>query len=268
MIGEKPGRVCSPDNFDTFFRLSVPKGEISQNEIETILSLASKPNAFTEALLKLNEDGRIVRFLERMEDYTRKVIPEENIENIITVLMDTGDLFPEGETGFLGINTSVRIRRIFYQLSHRFDSKEKRFNIFKNAIEKTTKSLHTITSEVAVQGQQHGKYSQTKKSKPEEELTINATQLEELERLACNKIEIWANDGCLPKHRYLLSILYDWRRWGRLEQINKFVNRMIEADDGLIDFITSFLSKSKVHGMSDYVFKEEWKINLKILRSL
>jgi len=259
----KDGRVCSPDNFDIFFRLSVPKGEISQSEIETILSLANNLNAFAEALLKLNEDGRIVRFLERMEDYTRKDIPEENIENIITVLIDIGDLFPEGEIGFFGTNTPMRILRIFYQLSHRFDSKGKRFNIFKSAIEKTTKSLHTITSEVAVQGQQHGKYDQTKKSKPEEELTVNATQLEGLEKLACDKIEIWANDGRLSKHTHLLSVLYDWRRWGRQEQINKFVNRMIEEDDGLIDFVTSFLSKSKVHGMSDYVFRTEWKINPK-----
>ena len=259
----KDGRVCSPDNFDIFFRLSVPKGEISQYEIETILSLASNSYAFAEVLLRLNEDGRIVRFLERIEDYTRKDIPEENIENIITVLMDIGDLFPEGETGFFGINTSTRIRRIFYQLSRRLDNKENRFNIFKKAVEKATKSLHTITSEVAVQGQQHGKYDQTKKSKPEEELTVNATQLEELEKLAYDKIESWANDGRLSKHTYLLSVLYDWRRWGRQEQINKFVNRMIEDDDGLIDFITSFLSKSKVHGMSDYVYRTEWKINLK-----
>lgn len=255
-------RVCSPDIFDIFFRLSVPKGEISQKEIETILSLASNPDAFAEALLKLNEDGRIVRFLERLEDYTESTIPEGNIEPIITVLMDKGDLFPEGDTGFLGTNTPGRILRLFYQLSHRFNSHEKRFSVFKHAIEKAKKSLFTIVNEVGTQGQQHGKYDQTKKSKPEEELTVNATQLEELEKLAYDKIESWANDGRLSKHRYLFSILCDWRKWGRQEQINKFVNRIIE-EDGLIDFITSFLSKSKVHGMSDYVYRTEWKINLK-----
>lgn len=93
-------RICSPDIFDIFFRLSLPKGEISQREIETILSLGNNPDSFAEALLKLNEDGRIIRFLERLEDYTRSDIPEENIEPIITVLMDIGDLFPEGDSGF------------------------------------------------------------------------------------------------------------------------------------------------------------------------
>lgn len=259
----RDGRVSSPDIFDIFFRLSVPKDEISQKEIDTILSLASNSDAFAEALLKLNEDGKIIRFLERLEDYTRKNIPEQNIEHIVEVLMDIGDLFPEVDAGFFSINTPMRILRLFYQLSHRFDNKEKRFYIFKNAIEKAGRSLYTITNEIAVQGQQHGKYGSEKKSKPEEELTVNATQLEELEKLACNKIEIWAKDSRLSKHRYLVSILFDWKRWGRQEQVIEFVNHMIENDDGLIDFITSFLSKSKSHGMSDYVIKINWRIPLK-----
>ena len=37
-------RICSPDIFDIFFRLSLPKGEISQKEIETILSLGNNPD--------------------------------------------------------------------------------------------------------------------------------------------------------------------------------------------------------------------------------
>lgn len=262
-IWRKDGRICSPDIFDIFFRLSVQKDEISQKEIEIILLLASNPDAFAEALLKLNEGGRIIRFLERLEDYTQKDIPEESIEPIITVLMNIGDLFPEGDAGFVSTNTPMKIHRIFYQLIHRFGRKEKRFDVFKNAIEKAAKSLYTIVNEVGAWGQQHGKYGSQEGSKPEGDLTISAAQLEELEKLACAKIEIWANDGRLSKHRYLFPILCDWKRWGSKEQIDKFVNNMTENDNGLIDFITSFLSKSKSHGISDYVIKINWRIPLK-----
>jgi predicted KAP-like P-loop ATPase len=61
-------RICSPDIFDIYFRLSLSKGETSRREIETILSLGNNADAFAEALLKLNEDGKIIRFLERLED--------------------------------------------------------------------------------------------------------------------------------------------------------------------------------------------------------
>ncbi|RMF93931.1 MAG: hypothetical protein D6734_08960, partial [Candidatus Schekmanbacteria bacterium] len=259
----KDCRICSPDIFDTFFRLSLPKGEISQREIETILSLGNNPDLFSEALLKLNEDGRIIRFLERLEDYTRSDIPEENIEPIITVLMDIGDMFPEGDSGFLGIDTPMRLLRLFYQLSHRFDSQERRFNIFKHAIEKATRSLYTIVHEVSVQDQQHGKYGSKETPEPEEKLTVNSEQLEELEKLACNKIEIWAEDGRLAKHRHLPSILFRWKEWGQQDKINSFVKNTTKNDDGLIDFITSFLSKSTSYGMSDYVGRIHWRIHLK-----
>ncbi len=256
-------RICSPDIFDIFFRLSLPKGEISQREIETILSLGNNPDSFAEALLKINEDGRIIRFLERLEDYTRSDIPEENIEPIITVLMDIGDLFPEGNSGFFGTDTPMRLHHLFYKLSHRFDSHERRFNIFKRAIEKTTRSLYTIVYEVSEQDRQHGEYGSKETPEPEEKLTVNSEQLEELEKLACNKIESWADDGRLAKHRHLPSILFMWKDWGKRDKINNFVNNMIKNDDGLIDFITSFLSKSTSNGMSDYVGRKPWRIHLK-----
>jgi len=260
-------RICSPDIFDIFFRLTLPKGEISQKEIETILSLGNNPDAFAEAFLKLNEDGRIIRFLERLEDYTRSDIPEENIESIITVLMDIGDLFPEGDSGLFGTGTPMRILRLFYQLSHRFDSHEKRFDILKRAMEQATRSLYTIVHEVSVQDQQHGKYGSKETPEPEEKWTVTAEQLNELERIACSKIEIWAADGRLMKHRHLPSILFRWKEWGQGDKINSFVSNVIRNDDGLIDFINSFLSKSTRLGISDYVGKIHWRIDIKSIEA-
>ena len=256
-------RICSPDIFDTYFRLAIPKGEISQREIQTILSFGNDPNSFAEALLRLNEDGRIIKFLERLEDYTRDYIPEENIEPIISVLIDIGDLFPEGESGFFEIDTPMRILRICYQLSHRLDSPEKRFKVFKNGMEKATRSLFTIVHEVSVQDQQHGKYHPKDTPTPEEKRTVNAEQLKVLEEIALNKIETWANDGRLKKHKNLAYILFRWREWGGGDKVNRFVENMIESDEGLIDFITAFLRRSTSQTMGDYVYRSHWRINIK-----
>ena len=256
-------RICSPDIFDTFFRLSIPEGAISKTEIETILSLAKHHDKFSEALLKLNEDGRIILFLERLEDYTRDIIPLSDIEPIITVLIDTGDLFPEGDTSFLGTRTSMRILRILYQLSHRFDSKEVRFEIFKNAIEKAKRSLFTLVDEISVQGQQHGKYGMKKQAEPEERITVNAKQLEQLEQLACAKIIEWSKDGRLAGHRELPSILFRWKEWGNPDDVAGFVNQVIQDDSGLVAFITSFLSPVTSQDVGSYVGRTNWHINLK-----
>jgi len=262
-IWRRDCRICSPDIFDIYFRLTIPKGELSQREIQAILSLANDPNSFADALLRLNEDGRIIRFLERLEDYTRDYIPEENIETIISVLMDIGDLFPEGESGFFEIDTPMRIWRICYQLSQRLDTHEKRFNLFKNAMEKAKRSLFTIVHEVSVQEQQHGKYSSKDTPTPEEKRTVNAEQLKVLEEIALNKIEIWANDGRLKKHEKLDYILLRWRKWGGGNKMNRFVENMIKSEEGLIDFITAFLTKIKSHTERDYVYETRWRIDIK-----
>lgn len=255
-------RICSPDIFDIYFRLSLLKGEITQSEIETILSLGNDPDAFAEALLKLNEDGKIIRFLERLEDYTRSDIPEENIEPIITVLMDIGDFFPEGDSGVFGTNTPIKLLRLFYQLGHRFDSHEIRFGIFKRAMEKATRSLYTIVDEVGVQGQQHGKYG-AESPEPEKKQTVNSEQLEELEKIACEKIENLAENGRLAKQEHLLPILFMWKEWGQRDKINNFVDNMIKNDDGLIDFIASFLNESVSYGIyTDHVAETHWHINI------
>lgn len=258
----RTGRVCSPDVFDIFFRLSVPKGDLSLKEMEVLLSLANDREAFGEALMKLKEDGRIVRFLERLEDYTGKSIPEENIGTIISVLIDIGDLFPEGNTGFFGFDTHMKILRISYQLSRRLDTHEKRFNLFKTAIEQANKSLYTIVHEVAVQGQQHGKFTEKKTPDPEENRTVNADQLSILENLASQKIAQWATDGRLAKHARLASILYSWQKWEGDEKPKLFVETLIKSDYGLIDFITAFLIKRRSHGDSDYVMTTSWYIKI------
>jgi predicted KAP-like P-loop ATPase len=204
----REGKVCSPDVFDVYFQLALPATEVSQKEMEAILSLAGDPEAFKNALLGLNKDGRIIRFLERMEDYTKDFIPTENIEKVVSVLMDIGDLFPEGETGFFATDTPMRLLRIFYQLGNRFETQQERFNVFKKSIEGATQSLHIIVHEVSVQDQQHGKYGLGDKPKPEEKLAVDENQLLELEKLAGIKIEEWAKDGRLKSHDKLAHILF------------------------------------------------------------
>lgn len=260
----RTGRVCSPDIFDTFFRLTISKGDFSQKEMEAILSIAGDQQAFTEILFKLRDDGRLVRFLERIQDYTRDVIPESNIEPIVKVLMNIGDLFPEGPQGFFESGTAMQVLRINYQLTQRLVSQERRFEVFRNAITEADDSLYTIVHEVGVQGQHHGKWtSKDRPPEPEEKRPVNAEQLLVLEKLASEKIHAWANDGRLKGHPKLSAILYSWRNWSGegASVVDNFVNSMVETDEGLIQLITSFVGKS--YSLSGYIQKENLRINLK-----
>jgi len=258
----KAGRICSPDIFESFFRLSLPKNEISRKEILRILSTANNHEGFSVELEKLNEQGKIISFLDRLEDYTKNDIPEENFSNIIKALINLGDIFPEGDIGFFGFDTPLRILRLTHQLLRRLDDRPKRFNILESAFKDAQRSIFTIVHEVSVQDQEHGRYNLKDKPRPEEELTLPAEYLDKLEQLACEKLKLWVQNGLLAKHKKLAGILYSWERWTGRTNIDNFVTTLIKTDEGLIDFMASFLSKSTSHGMSDYVGKVHWRIPL------
>jgi len=92
-----------------------------QGEIERILSCGNNSELFAEELLNL-EDEKVLRFLDRLEDYalSDSYIPKENIEPIITALIDIGDLLPEDDLISLGIYE--KLHSLFDKLSHRFES--------------------------------------------------------------------------------------------------------------------------------------------------
>jgi hypothetical protein len=148
-------------------------------------------------------------------------------------------------------------------LSYRYDNQERRFKIFSAAIKRAKRSLYPIVHEVAVQCQQHGKYGLKDNPEPAEKRTVSSDQLKELERLACNKIKEWARSKKLSGHRHLVSILFMWDRWGEKKDMDRFVQRTIRTDTGLVGFVTSFLGESRSHGMSDYVARTDWRISLK-----
>jgi len=233
-------RICSPEMVDVYFKLALPKGSFSQKEIYEILELGNNSELFSNRLLKLKEEGRIIFFLDRLEDYTVKDIPEENIEPIISSLMDVGDLIIKKGGLFSGTDSSIF--RIVHKLLHRFKDQEIRFNIIKRAIEHAKRSLYIIVFEVGELEGECDKHASKESSITDGNLTVNSEQLEELKNLVCRKIETWADNGGLAEHLQMDYILYYWKVWGDIEKVDSFVRNMIKDDIGLINFVSRFLN--------------------------
>ena len=230
-------RICSPEMFDVYFRLALPKGSFSQKEIYEILELGNNSELFSNRLLKLKEEGRIIFFLDRLEDYTVKDIPEENIEPIITSLMDVGDLIIIKKDGLFS-GTDSSIFRIVHKLLHRFKDQEIRFNIIKRAIEHAKKSLYIIVFEVGGLEGECDEHASKESSITDGNLTVNSEQLEELKKLVCRKIETWADNGGLAEHLQMDYILYYWKVWGDIEKLDeqqrKAIELLLDTYDGKI----------------------------------
>jgi predicted KAP-like P-loop ATPase len=260
-------RVCHPDLFDVYFMLALPSGEVPKGEIESVLSLADNKEAFTLALQNLVEDKKILRYLELMEDYTDEGIPEDLIPNIVTVLMDIGDTFPDSKSGRFDFGTPMKLLRIIKQLSMRYDSQEERYQLIRAAILEARGSIYTLVYKVALLDQEHGRFNTKTEEpkKPESELEVSTIQLDDLEEITLKIVEDWATSGRLVGHRHLISILYSWRRWtgegGDAAKI--YVDDLISDDVRLIEFVTSFAGQSSSQAMGDYVSVKNWRMSLK-----
>lgn len=266
-LARKNKRICSLDVFDIYFRLTIPSGTLSDAEVYAILALTDDEEGFALALLRLNQDERIIKFLDLLDSIGIYKIPTENISNVITALMDSADLFPEGEDSLLSFNTAMRIHRIFHQLLSRFEKSEERFEMLKTAIHKATKSIYIVIHELIQQGHEHIESEDT--FVPIEYRDITPEQLEQLKKLAVSRILYWVDIGRLSEHPKLLSILFAWKDWGEEDQCRQYVVEMTKEDKGLLAFLGAvFHEEVKEALMTDSpASKPGWKTRASIIEN-
>lgn len=257
VIARRLKRICSPDLFDAYFRLSLQTGYVPVAEFETILSIANDTAAFDQALSRLNQDARINKFLDQFNFDVINAIPKENIQSIVSALMDNGDLFPTGITGLLSLDTPLRIHRIIHDLIRRFDHSEERFAILQKAIANASKSIYIIVHELTLQGREHIEDLDT--YLPTEYRDLSPTQLDSLKKLTVSKIESWAQSGRLVDYPYLLPILYAWKDWGDKEKCQQFVVELTKTDRGLVAFLLATLDEAIAQAMTRYEKNPAWE---------
>lgn len=256
-IARKLKRVCCPDIFEVYFRLSMQSGSIPANEFHTILALAADKIMFDQALTRLNQDERVTAFLEQLDGPVLQTIPLDHSASIIFSLLDNGDLFPKGLIGPLQLGTLMRIHRIIHQLLRRHEKPEDRFKLLEHSIKNTTKSIHVSVYELMQQAREHNE---------EEDVfvplifrDVNETQLKSLQHLAVARIVDWAKMGRLGEHPDLRYLLTAWYQWGDTEECKNYVQNLTNTDRGIVAFLCAFLNFPIKQAMTLYEKNASWE---------
>lgn len=264
-LARKFRRISSPDLFDAYFRLSMQPSQISAAELATILKLAAEEMGFDQAITRLNQDDRINKFLDQLDSHIANDIPLKNIGNIITALLDNGDLFPQGISSAVTLDTPMRIHRIIFRLLKRLPHSEERFLILQHAIASANKSLYILIHELIEQGREHIQEEDTYLA--EEFRILSPQELTSLRLLVISRIEYWAKTGRLADHPRLRAILFIWREWAGEKACKQFVRHLVKTDKGLVTFLTTFLSQPIEEAMTEYIKNPEWEDYLEDIRS-
>ncbi len=245
----KKCRVCSREIFPRFFRFSVSSDDIPRSEMESILSSLNNKEDFSKYLRYLatqtRSDGftKLSVFLERMEDYTSEIL-QDYIPTVIETFFDIGDEFiiPEDEGKVFSIwgNDIMMLRKV-WQLLWRYNDKNNRVEILKNAFEKG-QAISIMVEGLELFWQQHGKYGGTKK--PDEEILLDEDQLKALQEIVLDKIREAAKKGSLLNTPFLSLVLHKWKDWGDESEVRDWVNKVVASDEKLSIFLAKFLPKT------------------------
>lgn len=262
-------RACSPEVFDRYFMLSIPPGDIGAAEMRSILSSASNKESFMAEVLRLSKERRpdnttrLRAFWERMEDFTRD-IPQEHFPPILETIFDIGDQVVDADNsvGMFDFGDDMRMGRIVYQIIKRLPTQAERAELLFAAMSHG-RAVHRIVSEVAVLGQEHGKFGERSELKPEPERIVGSDELVKLERLALDRIHAAADEDRLHAAPDFWRILVCWAQWENEDGPAGFVKALIEADRGFADFIQTLLNEGRSWGMTDRVTKSRWTVNVK-----
>ena len=235
-------RICSPDFFDRYFRLSVPSWQLSQAEIDGILSHTTSPREFRDQLSELEKQNRFQSFISFLHDVDPKNMPENQIATIVTTLIHLDHVLG-------GSRVSFAVDSVIKGLA----SMDGRLQLLCDAIRSCELTLYTMIWVVTDQNEAHKDYGDVSQMRAElkpQYLIVDEQGLIKLNNAASDKIFQWAEDGRLINHPKLPDILEQWKMWAQPEVFERCIAMMIEKDDALIEVIASFFDVASGDTMS------------------
>lgn len=248
-------RLCHPDVFDRYFHLTIPEGDISQAELDRILSLAGNREGLVTEFRTLNERGLLGVAMNRLEAYKQNIDLSHAVP-FVTALFDIGDELPEARGGLFLISPDTHASRIIYWYLKQEKDIDRRGQILIKTMKETTGLYLPIRMISSLED------NKEKRKEDTDAVNVSDDDLSTLKQICVEKIEQAANSGFLANHPNLLYILYRWREWSSPNKPREWVKNLVESHDGVLSFLTACLHRSSSQGMGDYISQEHWRINI------
>jgi predicted KAP-like P-loop ATPase len=247
-------RICSPDVYDKYLHFSVPPSDISQAELDSLISVSGDRKRLLEGLRAFHQRGLIVTTLERL-DVNRERVPRESSIPFVTALFDFGDDLDDRETPGAIIGPDTYLSGLVHRYLRTIENPEDRLATITSAIRETT----GLSQPVLLAGRQK---NEKLRSESPSELLVSDTEGEGLASLCVQKIRDAAQNGYLYKNRHLATLLYRWLQWEGPEAPRKWVANLCASPDGAIIFLNALTHRGFSQVVGDAVGRVTTKVSL------
>ncbi|RLM33157.1 P-loop NTPase fold protein [Haloarcula sp. Atlit-120R] len=246
-------RICHKDRFPVYFRLDIPEGELATHEIGTILSIVTDYDKLKSELSQLlDEPGReqatkastfFRRIPERMDN-----ISIEGKVNLIRSIFDFGDELISKQPLDSQMNET---RHLVFLVE----------NLIKGLAQNKIESLRLAISDGSspyMSSKFLNQYLRDIEENNSESLSnapewVTESQVEDLKPAVVDSITTAAENGRLIEVPHLRIPLELWSKFDDGDQIQEWINDLVESDEGLVEFVHK-MSGLTIVNMSRPVF--------------
>lgn len=222
-------RVCSDSKFETYFQLSVPSDEISEEEFEGMMENVTKQSQEESISLftKLNTENKLRDFIKKVhnrfdKDYDTQSKFFLNVNyGLFSILGKSGT----EEDDFFDFDSVQRqLHRLVWRISEKISDENGKYTFLKDTLSKT-KRLHQRTDLLRVLNR---------------EKTGHADHLRDI-KIALGKcvqgilpeLQKVIDEDTLKKEIKAEHVLWAYKDWGKETEIKNYVKKLVEDEQDI-----------------------------------
>ena len=224
----KSRRICTMDYFPRYFYLRPSEREVSQVEFDSIIRDTGNRAQLALKFAELADIGKIDNFLRILGDDASDM-PEASIEQVVLALFDTGDKL---EVTSIIDNQLLAVSGVVNRLLTLLNESA-RLRILIEAAE-TSASLGAMVYFTRLYGED-----------PEmEKALLDQSGWNDVRQKLVARITTEAENMSLARSPHFDILLYRWKEWAPAEDSRRFVNRLAESDDGVLEFLQGMVART------------------------
>lgn len=255
-------RVCAPEVFPVYFKLSLSLDAVSRSEIETFLASTHSSASLAEMLEAASgvkgADGvsKVPALLDRLMDHLAE-IDSAAAKPIIEALLDVGDklLSPaDQDGGVLFFGNETLVGRIAYHVLKKVES-EQRALLLKSALDKANALrcsqylIGSLLEEVE------------KATNGSGDSLVTPADVPMLKSAWCARVKQLSTEAAFIDHRSVAWLVGAWRQWGSAPEAIAWWQMAAANDENLLKLIAAHASESRTQRGSDLVWHKRLRID-------
>lgn len=256
-------RICAPEVFPTYFKLSLSQDAVSRADIDALLATTQSSASFAKALeaaAGVKGAGGVSKapaLLDRFMDHVAKEVSAADVRPIVEGLFDVGDkLLSRGDRdpGMFGSSNEARVGRIAYHLLKKV-APAQRTTLLARALDRA-KALRCSQYLIASLAQEA-----EKAAKGGDDSMLPTAETLALKAAWCVRLKQLAADADFIDHPSVAWLVSAWREWGNASEAVAWWRATAASDEGLLKLIAAQASESRSQSGSDLAWRTRLRVD-------